>query len=234
MSARLTGEPEESFNFRLLWGYFLDKIDPKTVPLISGIFQTISTLIFGFSTSFYWTLVTRFMQGAFKVADLAAKVIVIHNTNDTNIAVAFAILFDSETFGNIVGPSFSGFLVFLVEQYPKNFHKGGLFDQYKIFLPNVIYTICLAISTFVIFIYLPSSALNRNQNIDPVKVNCDETSQSLNENLYFNISYEQNQLQKSTIPAISEETNLIPFKKNGVVHRVNQRLITLKLVLIFM
>nr|XP_047123420.1 probable peptide/nitrate transporter At3g43790 [Hydra vulgaris] len=53
--------------FGLLWGYLLDKMDPKTVLLISGIFQTISTVLFGFSTSFYWTLVTRFMQGVFKV-----------------------------------------------------------------------------------------------------------------------------------------------------------------------
>ncbi|XP_065657406.1 uncharacterized protein LOC105847246 isoform X3 [Hydra vulgaris] len=221
----------EEHSVRLLWGYLLDKINSKTVLLISGIFQTISTLLFGFSTSFYWTLVTRFMQGAFKVAGLASKVIVIHNSNDTNIALAFAILFGSETFGNIVGPSFSGFLVFLVEQYPKNFQRGGFFDLYKIFLPNVIFTICLAISTLVIFIYLPSSSSNREQNIDPVKVIYDESSQSLNENLYFNISYEQNHHPKSIM---SEETKLIPSKKNGTIHQVTQRLITFKFVQIFM
>ncbi|XP_065680206.1 uncharacterized protein LOC124806378 isoform X3 [Hydra vulgaris] len=217
--------------FGLLWGYLLDKMDPKTVLLISGIFQTISTVLFGFSTSFYWTLVTRFMQGVFKVAGLAAKVIVIHNTNDTNIAVAFAILFNSEALGNIVGPSFSGFLVFLVEQYPKNFHKGGLFDQFKIVLPNVIFTIYLAISTLAIFIYLPSSCSNRKQIIDPVKVICDESSQSSNENLYFNISYDQTLYQRSTI---SEKTKLVPKTKNGIIHRVTQRLITFKFVQIFM
>ena len=43
----------------------MDKIDPKKVIVISSICQIISTFLFGFSCSFYWALVTRFMQGAF-------------------------------------------------------------------------------------------------------------------------------------------------------------------------
>ncbi|XP_065657412.1 uncharacterized protein LOC136082342 isoform X3 [Hydra vulgaris] len=148
--------------FGLIWGYSMGKIDPKKLIVILGVFQIISTFLFGLSRSFYWALVTRFLQGTFTATGLVSKVIVIHQSNDTNIALAFSILFGAYTLSVIVGPSFAGFLVFLAEQHPKSFKKDGFFGKYEVFLPNLIIALCMVLSTSIIVKYLPSCKMNKS------------------------------------------------------------------------
>ncbi|XP_065657410.1 uncharacterized protein LOC136082342 isoform X1 [Hydra vulgaris] len=206
--------------FGLIWGYSMGKIDPKKLIVILGVFQIISTFLFGLSRSFYWALVTRFLQGTFTATGLVSKVIVIHQSNDTNIALAFSILFGAYTLSVIVGPSFAGFLVFLAEQHPKSFKKDGFFGKYEVFLPNLIIALCMVLSTSIIVKYLPSCKIK--QNLEPVDVVNNENLNLSNENQYLNISFEENEQKKSTQ---SEVTQLIPLKNNFVL-RAKKRLVT--------
>ncbi|XP_065680201.1 uncharacterized protein LOC105846805 isoform X3 [Hydra vulgaris] len=148
--------------FGIIWGYLIGKIDPKKLLVILGVFQIISTFLFGLSRSFYWALVTRFLQGTFTATGLVSKVIVIHQSNDTNIALAFSILFGAYTLSVIVGPSFAGFLVFLAEQHPICFKKDGFFGKYEVFLPNLIIALSMVVSTSIIVKYLPSCNMNKS------------------------------------------------------------------------
>ena len=50
---------------RYFWGWLTDKIGRRPVLLISASLTYCATLAFGFSTNFYFAVVTRFLQGLF-------------------------------------------------------------------------------------------------------------------------------------------------------------------------
>ncbi|XP_065657420.1 uncharacterized protein LOC136082344 [Hydra vulgaris] len=176
------------------------------------------------SRTFYWALVTRFLQGIFTGTAIVSIVIITHQTNDTNIALAFSILFGAYSLSIIAGPSFAGFLVFPAEQHPKSFKKDGFFGKYEVFLPNLIISLCMVVSTSLIVKYLPSC--NRKQNVRPVDVVYNENSYLLGGNQYLNISYEENLVKDSISP---EVTKLIPVKDNFFL-RIKKRLVTLSFI----
>ncbi|XP_065671631.1 uncharacterized protein LOC136089513 [Hydra vulgaris] len=112
----------------LLWGYFADKCGKKKLLLISSICIAISTLAFAFTRSFTWALVTKLLQGAAMGVIVITKSIMVDVCDDTNVSLAFSILFTGYHLGNIIGTSLSAVLVFPAEQYPKAFSKGVKYE----------------------------------------------------------------------------------------------------------
>nr|XP_047140963.1 protein ZINC INDUCED FACILITATOR 1-like [Hydra vulgaris] len=111
----------------LLWGYFADKYGNKKLLFLSSICIAISTLAFAFSRSFTWAFVTKLLQGAAMGVVIITKSIVVDVCDDTNVSLAFSILFTGYHLGEVIGPSLSAILVFPAEQYPNAFSKGLLF-----------------------------------------------------------------------------------------------------------
>ncbi|XP_065651094.1 uncharacterized protein LOC136079289 [Hydra vulgaris] len=150
------------------------------------------------SRTFYWALVTRFLQGIFTGTAIVSIVIITHQTNDTNIALAFSILFGAYSLSIIAGPSFAGFLVFPAEQHPKSFKKDGFFGDEYFYLKTPTISLWMASSIFSDLKYLPSC--KQKQNVRPVDVVYNENSYLLSGNEYLNISYEENLVKDSISP----------------------------------
>lgn len=144
--------------FSLPWGYVADVKGKKTVLIVSTTLLMFSTLAFGFTNNFYWAVTTRFIQGGSSAIIITTKSILADVCDNTNIALGMSILFSGGSFGIIIGPSMAGFLVFPCERFPNTFKKGSIFGRFGILLPNLIATVCLAISIVLVAVLIPERA----------------------------------------------------------------------------
>ncbi|XP_065674750.1 uncharacterized protein LOC136091295 isoform X2 [Hydra vulgaris] len=126
----------------LIWGYICDKCGIKLSIIWSIVGLIVSTLIFGFSSSITWCLLSRFLQGLFM--------------DNTNQAAGLTLIFSGRSIGLIVGSSLGGFLAFPVQNYPHIFTKGSVFDLFKVFLPSIVIAAGLGIQLFLAIWLLPS------------------------------------------------------------------------------
>ena len=81
---------------------------------ISGSCLSVTTLAFGFSTSFYWALTTRFLQGCSIGLLVICKAYISAICDNTNMAygmTAHTIAFNT---GMILGPAIGGIFPTLV------------------------------------------------------------------------------------------------------------------------
>ncbi|XP_057299998.1 uncharacterized protein LOC130630496 [Hydractinia symbiolongicarpus] len=149
--------------FSLPWGYVADVKGKRSALIVSTTLLMFSTLVFGFTNSFYWAIITRFIQGASSAIIVISKSILADVCDDTNLTLAMSIAFTSSSIGFIIGPSLAGFLVFPCQQYPDFFQEGSFFERFGIFLPNLILTIGLAISILLIMVYVPNVSRENNE-----------------------------------------------------------------------
>ena len=77
----------------VFWGYISDKKGRKLPLVISATGLALSTLAFGFSTSFYWAVVTRSIQGCFMSLSLLCKSKLADVCDDTNYQLGYSICF---------------------------------------------------------------------------------------------------------------------------------------------
>ena len=85
-----------------------DTYGSKKIALISGALLGITTLAFGFSTSFYWALTTRFLQGCSIGLLVVCKAFISAICDNTNMAFGMAIITTSFYTGMILGPAIGG------------------------------------------------------------------------------------------------------------------------------
>ncbi|XP_047142705.1 uncharacterized protein LOC101239231 isoform X2 [Hydra vulgaris] len=139
----------------IIWGFICDKFGRKTSLLWSGSGLAIATLLFGFTMSFIWTVVTRSFQGMFVGLIVITKALIGDIANNSNLATGLSFIFAANNIGYIIGPSMAGFLVFPAEKYQKVFAKNGFFDIFKVLLPNIIISSGLIIVLLVAAVYIP-------------------------------------------------------------------------------
>ncbi|XP_047143251.1 uncharacterized protein LOC105849351 isoform X3 [Hydra vulgaris] len=120
----------------LLWGYVCDKCGKKLSLLLSGGCVAISTLMFGFSFNYPWTVVTRFLQGFSMGIMVITKAYMSDICDDSNLATGMGVIFSGYNIGLVIGPSMAGFLVFPVEKYPKVFRKDHWMCQQQFLTPH--------------------------------------------------------------------------------------------------
>ena len=137
-------------------GYMADNKGHKLVLMFTMVGMIMFTLLFGFSTSFYWALSARFGQGLCMSSVGICKSILTLACDETNITQAFSIFYTCWTMAFIVGPSIAGFLVFPSHQYPEVFGADSVFAKFGILLPNLILAVCLAITMVLALLFLPT------------------------------------------------------------------------------
>ncbi|XP_065670983.1 uncharacterized protein LOC136089194 [Hydra vulgaris] len=195
----------------LFWGYFADKYGKKKLLFISSIFTAITTLAFAFSRSFIWALVTRLLQGASMGVVVITKSILVDICDDTNISLAFSILFTGYYFGLIIGPSLSAMLVFPAEQYPKTFNKESFFGKYGIVLPNFIITISFVLAVVWGYFTIPESKnIFKPEKIclineDIIELNATKEK----EDCFMNLSLNTNEIKMSEKSALLPESKIV-------------------------
>ncbi|XP_065640003.1 uncharacterized protein LOC124815304 isoform X2 [Hydra vulgaris] len=195
----------------LLWGYFADKYGNKKLLFLSSICIAISTLAFAFSRSFTWAFVTKLLQGAAMGVVIITKSIVVDVCDDTNVSLAFSILFTGYHLGEVIGPSLSAILVFPAEQYPNAFSKESFFGEYKIFLPNLLISISFVIAIVWGYFTIPESknALKPEEicliNEDITEVNTDGEK----EHCFMNHPLNTNDYKTAENPALLPENQIV-------------------------
>ncbi|XP_065682297.1 uncharacterized protein LOC124816856 [Hydra vulgaris] len=110
-----------------MWGYICNKFGKKKSLFGSESGLAVTTLLFGFTTSFTWTVVSRSFQGIFMGLIVISKSIIANIADQTNLATGLSFIFSANNIGYIIGLSMAGFLVFPIDKYPKVFIKGTLF-----------------------------------------------------------------------------------------------------------
>ena len=139
----------------IFWGYISDKIGRKLPIVVSATGLALSTLAFGFSTNFYWAVVTRFIQGCFMSLGVLCKSKLADVCDDTNYQLGYSILTSASSLGRMCGPGIAGFLVFPAEQYPNIFSQNGLFGKFPILLPMLVLVTGIVITNVFTILYLP-------------------------------------------------------------------------------
>ncbi|XP_065671079.1 uncharacterized protein LOC100205374 isoform X2 [Hydra vulgaris] len=199
----------------LVWGYIGDKFNQKKTLLVSSFGLIISTILFGLSRSYFWALITRFMQGVFTGIGPISKTIVSEYANETNMGLAFSIFYAAYNIGLIVGPSLSGFLVFPDIQHPTIFDKDDFFSKYGILLPNLIIAFGLLISNALVMWVLPYSS--RKFNPERLLIVSDENCCDHIEDQYSNISVDLRQETSSSVKIITS-TKIIPSETSKLIN----------------
>ena len=82
----------------------------KKMALISGTLLCITTLAFGFSTTFWWAFITRFLQGCCIGLLVVCKAYISAVCDNTNMAYGMAVLSSAFYTGMILGPAIGGML----------------------------------------------------------------------------------------------------------------------------
>ncbi|XP_065060215.1 uncharacterized protein LOC135687554 isoform X1 [Rhopilema esculentum] len=161
-----------------LWGWLCDRIGRKHSLAISTGLIALCTLMFGFSQSYVWALITRFLQGLCGGLIIALKATIFALCDETNSSLGMAIIISSFQIGLIVGPAVGGFLVFPAESFPSTFSKDSLFGKFPYLLPVFITFVMLVISLFLTIVKIPET-LKREKTNEKTNLLNDSGSKSI-------------------------------------------------------
>ncbi|XP_066933283.1 uncharacterized protein [Clytia hemisphaerica] len=153
------------------WGWLTDKIGRRPVLLISASLTYFATIAFGFSTNFYFAVITRFLQGLFNGVIVCGRAAFAEICDDTNQAIGVSLVFAAWNSAIVIGPALGGFLAQPVMKYPNSF-KGSaatFFTKFQFLLPSILVAGVLLISIIFIFIVVeetkPTSLLETSDNV---------------------------------------------------------------------
>ncbi|ORY08249.1 MFS general substrate transporter [Basidiobolus meristosporus CBS 931.73] len=136
------------------WGMLSDRIGRRPV-LLMGFFGTfLGTLLFGFSKSLAWAIVTRCICGLLNGSVGVIKSMVAEITDSTNQSVAFSLLPLMWGVGSIIGPTLGGLLAQPAKQYPSVFGQWEFFHTYPYFLPCFVSSSISLFGLVVAYFYL--------------------------------------------------------------------------------
>ncbi|KAJ1641696.1 hypothetical protein LPJ64_006367 [Coemansia asiatica] len=136
----------------MYWGRLSDKIGRRPV-LLMGLFgDTVTILLFGFSKSYKWALITRCLNGICVGNSPVAKSAVAEMSDDTNRPRMMALLPLSWNFGTVFGAAIGGMLANPVDKYPLIFGNSVIFKEFPYLLPCLVSS-CLTLTCLIVGIF---------------------------------------------------------------------------------
>ncbi|KAF5359368.1 hypothetical protein D9756_003059 [Leucocoprinus leucothites] len=129
------------------WGWLSDRLGRRPILLLGPLGLTFAMLSFGYSTSFWIMLLSRFFQGVFNGNIGVSKAVIIELTDSSSIGDALALIPPMWSTGITVGPMLGGVLSSPAERWPNVFGKIALFKDHPYFLP------CLAAGAISFFAF---------------------------------------------------------------------------------
>ena len=154
----------------LLWGHFADTRGHKLALLLTTTGMLVTILLFGFTSSITWALMSRLAQGMFCGIITVSKSALSHALDETNTALGFSIFFTAWTISLFVGPTVAGYLVFPAEQYPTLFSKDSFFGRFGVMLPNLFLVACDSILIVLIIVLLPNDNIKDDQQLQETQI----------------------------------------------------------------
>jgi MFS family permease len=140
------------FLMNLVWGAASDRIGRKPILLVGILVCFATSLILGFSESYYLTLCCRLVAGFFGANSTVAKGMIGDLARDTRTrAWSYAMYGSVYGLSGFLGPLLGGMLANPAELYPAWFSKDGVFGQHPFLL---IFLLAAALSFLGFFITL--------------------------------------------------------------------------------
>ena len=142
----------------VLWGRASDRFGRKPVILCGMTSIMIASVLFGFSRSLTWAIVTRAMSGACNgnVGLMRTAVAELVPQKELQPA-AFAVMPLVWQIGTAVGPVMGGLLAKPVEKYPTLFGGSRLLREYPFALPNLVAAVFFLFGLVSGFLFLKVS-----------------------------------------------------------------------------
>jgi MFS family permease len=132
------------------WGIAADKYGRRPTLMLGLLGTALAAGLFGFSSSFWLAVFSRFLWGCLNGNIGIAKTYMGEITDDTNAAKSMAIFGAIGGAGRTVGPLIGGFLSQPASKYPS--FKGTVFETYPFSLPPVVVvTFCLLVFIIAYF-----------------------------------------------------------------------------------
>lgn len=145
------------------WGLAADRYGRRPVLIISCLGISISTILFGFSSSIWKMILFRSLAGMCGGSLVTVRTMVTENSDKTNQAKAFSYFSFAGHIGILIGPLVSGALSDPVKQYPRVFGNFSWFQRYPYMLATVSVGTLGLIATAVSFVYIKET-LHRDKS----------------------------------------------------------------------
>jgi MFS family permease len=139
------------------WGHWSDIHGRKPTLYISLISTLIFSILFGFSSSLWFAIVTRFCLGLFNGIVSTCKVSLSEICGKEHEVIGMGIVGGCWSIGYIIGPAIGGILADPCAQYPSIFGSVVLFQNFPYLLPNIAASLIAAIGLVAIWLYVPET-----------------------------------------------------------------------------
>lgn len=146
-----------------IWGLISEKIGIKPVILIGLLTSTISTIIFGFSSSILWTVIIRFIHGLLSGNLGVTKTYLYLITDKTNEAKGFGMFPAGMCIGAIFAPAIGGLLE-TPSKHWSSIDNNHILHIYPYLLPSLVIAIFPFIAFIIGLIYMEEPYKNNNEN----------------------------------------------------------------------
>ncbi|KAA1109916.1 hypothetical protein PGT21_003111 [Puccinia graminis f. sp. tritici] len=151
------------FSTIILWGKLSDRIGRKPVLLIGLLGVSISTLAFGFSSSFWTMIAARSIGGILNGNAAVIKSMVAELTTTDNQALAFSLLPTSFAIGSAIGPLLGGYLSRPAERFPHSwFGTSSFWQNHPWLLPCAVAAIAPLLGFVMATLWLKETLIKKN------------------------------------------------------------------------
>ncbi|KAI9802462.1 MAG: hypothetical protein M1825_002847 [Sarcosagium campestre] len=149
------------------WGWASDRWGRKTAILTGTTCTMLTSMLFGFSRSLTWAIVSRGLAGAGNGNIGIIRTMVAELVPEKSLQPrAFSIVPFVWTMGSILGPAYGGFLADPARKHPEIFGRSRFFLEYPYALPNLLSSALFVIGLILGVLFLHETLEHRKHERD--------------------------------------------------------------------